>query len=146
MNCYIHQDREPVGVCTSCGKPICADCVIEVQNKLVCRECLSSGRATLPQSTTAQRPVKDRSIALILEIFPGLFGFLGFGWIYCGETNKGITWLVSVLAWNIFATIIIVVTAGFGCIFTLPVNLVLIAVSASSLNTYINQHPELFDV
>ena len=87
---------------------------------------------------------KDRSLGLILEILPGLFGFLGFGWIYSGETNKGITWLVSVLVWDFAAVFIVAFTAGFGLCVTIPVNIVLVAVSASSLNTHMQQHPELF--
>ncbi|HEY2981012.1 MAG TPA: hypothetical protein VGJ22_07525 [Anaerolineales bacterium] len=87
---------------------------------------------------------KDRGLTLILEILPGLFGFLGFGWIYAGETSKGITWLVAVLIWDFFAVILVAFTAGFGACITIPVNLVLIAVSASSLNTYMQAHPDQF--
>jgi hypothetical protein len=92
----------------------------------------------------APRPLKDRSLALILEILPGLFGLLGFGWIYSGNTNAGVLWLLGVLVWDIMAIVIMVLTAGFGCICTVPVNLVLVAISASSLNNYTKQRPELF--
>lgn len=144
MKCYLHPEREPVGTCTSCGRPICRECAVETQNKLVCRECLSTGIAS-PIPTSVRSP-KDRSIALILEILPGLFGFLGFGWIYSGNTNTGITWLVGVLVWDFVALFLSVITAGLGCFLTVPVNLVLVAVSASSLNTYTKEHPELFGV
>jgi hypothetical protein len=79
-----------------------------------------------------------------LEILPGLFGFIGFGWIYSGNTSTGITWLVSVLVWDFIAFFIVALTAGFGCFVTVPVNIVLVSISASSLNTYTKQHPELF--
>jgi hypothetical protein len=95
----------------------------------------------LPNSA---RPLKDRSIALILEILPGLFGLFGFGWIYSGNTNTGILWLVGVLVWDFFAFFLVSLTAGFGCLLTLPVNIILVVVSATSLNTYTKQHPELF--
>jgi len=97
-----------------------------------------------PYTQYALRPPKDRGIALILEILPGLFGLLGFGWIYSGNTNAGILWLIGVLFWDFIAFFLVVLTAGFGCFCTVPMNLILIAVSASSLNTYIKQHPELF--
>lgn len=90
------------------------------------------------------RPPKDRSNAMLLEILPGIFGFLGFGWIYSGNTNTGIAWLIGYLVWNFIATIIILVTSGCGCFLTLPVNVVLIILSTSSLKTYIKKHPELF--
>jgi hypothetical protein len=90
------------------------------------------------------RPLKDRSIALILEILPGFFGLLGFGWIYSDNTNTGIMWLVGVLVWDVIAITISILTAGFGCFCTVPINLMLVAISASTLNNYTKQRPELF--
>lgn len=142
MNCYLHPDREPVGTCTSCSKAICSECAIEMQGKLVCRECLGTGKAT--PLTTSARPLKDRSVALILEILPGLFGLFGFGWMYSGNTTAGILWLVGVLVWDFIAFFIVALTAGFGCLVTVPVNIVLVAISAAFLSTYTSQHPELF--
>jgi hypothetical protein len=98
----------------------------------------------LPQPSYGPRPPKDRGIALVLEILPGLFGLLGFGWIYSGNTTMGCLWLVGVLAWDLFAVLILVLTAGFGCFCTVPMSLVLIAISAALLSAYIKQHPELF--
>ncbi len=46
---------------------------------------------------------KDRSLAIILEVVPGLVGFLGIGWIYSGYTNIGVAWLLGFLVWNIVA-------------------------------------------
>jgi hypothetical protein len=98
------------------------------------------------QPVYVARPLKDRSIALILEILPGLFGIFGIGWIYAGNTTAGVIWLISVLAWDVFAGLINVLTGGFGCFCTLPVGLALIAVSASALHSYTKQHGELFGV
>lgn len=91
-----------------------------------------------------QRPLKDKSIALILELVLGLFGFLGIGWIYSNQTTTGILCLVGMFVWNFIAFFIIIITGGFGCFCTLPVNLVAIAVSAYMLNNYTQEHPELF--
>ena len=99
-----------------------------------------------PHTTPSYAPrlSKDKSIALILEILPGLFGLLGFGWIYSNQTNTGIIWLVGIIIWDIIALTIIALTAGFGCFCTLPVNIALIVISATQLNNYIKRHPELF--
>jgi hypothetical protein len=90
------------------------------------------------------RPPKDRSVALILEILPGLFGFLGFGWIYSNQTTTGVLWLVGVIFWDLIAIGIVALTAGFGCFCTIPINIVLVATSTILLNNHIKQHPELF--
>ncbi len=142
MKCYIHIDREPVGTCTSCGRPICYECAVEVQGKLVCRRCLGTGRAISP--STFPHPPKDRGIALILEILPGLFGFLGFGWIYSGNTSAGILWLVGYFIWVCIQIVVATATAGLSLLCTVPVNIALLVISVYSLNKYIRQHPELF--
>ena len=97
-----------------------------------------------PYGGYAPRPPKDRGLALILEILPGLFGFLGFGWIYSGNTTVGILVLIGMLVWDLIALILIVLSIGLGCFCTVPVNLTLIAMSAFMLNAYTKQHPELF--
>lgn len=98
----------------------------------------------VPVQPYAPRPAKDRSIALILELLPGLFGFLGFGWIYAGNTSAGVAWLVGFLLWTICAVLIDVVSGGLGCFCTLPVSIVVLAISATQLNKYTKNHPELF--
>lgn len=46
MNCYTHQGRAGVGVCTSCGKAVCRECVGADAPRLVCTSCV--GRAAAP--------------------------------------------------------------------------------------------------
>ena len=97
-----------------------------------------------PGQVYIQQPSKDRSIALILEIIPGLFGFLGIGWIYGGKTGTGVAWLIGFLFWTVTATIISVATAGIGIFCWLPISITLIVISSISLSTYAKSHPELF--
>lgn len=91
-----------------------------------------------------QQPAKDKGLALVLEILPALFGFFGIGWIYAGVTSTGLIWLISVLGWEILAGIAIALTGGFAAFCVLPINIVLIVLSATNLNNYIKNHPEIF--
>ncbi|HZQ07907.1 MAG TPA: hypothetical protein VFD70_15085 [Anaerolineae bacterium] len=88
--------------------------------------------------------MKSRATALVLEILPGLFGFLGFGWIYAGETSKGVTWLIGFLIWSVIGIIASAFTAFIGCLCVLPISCFLIYMSASRLNTYLKSRPDLF--
>ncbi len=90
------------------------------------------------------RPPKDRSVALILEILPGLFGFLGFGWIYAGNTNTGVVILASYLIALVVFVILDVASSGLCCFITLPISIAAIALSASKLNTYTKTRTDLF--
>ena len=112
----------------------------------------SGSSATVPASEPVQpHPVdltparKDRSLAIILEVVPGLFGFLGIGWIYSGFTGAGIAWLVGFLIWNIIALVICIFTVGLGCLCTLPINLIVLIASVISLNSQIQNHSEQFN-
>ncbi len=96
------------------------------------------------QPVYVPRPLKDRSIALVLEILPAFFGIFGIGWIYAGNVVVGILLLIGVLCWDVFAILINILSGGFGCLCTLPVNIVLIAGSAVFLHSYTKSHPELF--
>lgn len=38
MKCFRHQERDAVGLCKSCSKGVCPDCVAEVGNSIACKE------------------------------------------------------------------------------------------------------------
>jgi TM2 domain-containing membrane protein YozV len=57
---------------------------------------------------------KDSGLALILEILPGLFGFLGIGYMYAGYTTRGILQLVGWWIILAIAFVISAATAGIG--------------------------------
>jgi hypothetical protein len=47
VNCYYHPDREVVGMCVSCGKPICIECkVISKDDKIYCNQCIINEKVT----------------------------------------------------------------------------------------------------
>jgi hypothetical protein len=99
-----------------------------------------------PYDPIQQKPLKDRSIAMVLEILPGLFGFLGFGWIYSGNSSVGVIWLIGFFVWTLVGVIISVVTGGIGAICIIPISIFCIVFSAVSLSGYTNKHPEIFRV
>ena len=46
MNCHYHPDREVVGMCVSCGKPVCTECKVILNDKIHCNQCIIDGKAT----------------------------------------------------------------------------------------------------
>lgn len=59
MRCYLHDDLEPVGVCTNCGKPICADCALDVQGSLLCKACATAQFISLSPNHLGQSPASS---------------------------------------------------------------------------------------
>lgn len=120
MNCNIHPDNEAIGTCTTCGKPICKDCSVEMQGRLICRNCLASGKGVITQVE------KDVNTAFLLELIGGFLGLLGIGYLYTGRTNDGVLRLIIWIIYDIVAAVIIslllTVFVGFCCI---PIQLII---------------------
>lgn len=60
MNCVNHLDREAVGVCVSCGKPICEECRVEVRERNYCKKCISENllKDSLKDTVTKKKRTK----------------------------------------------------------------------------------------
>lgn len=57
MNCKIHDEREAVAGCVSCGNLVCADCDVTVAGKHHCKACLAAAApATYPAEATRIEP------------------------------------------------------------------------------------------
>ncbi len=100
----------------------------------------AAGAAAAPASSGR----KDLGLALILEILPALVGFFGIGWIYSGNVTVGVVLLIGMLLWEGLGLVVALLTVGIGCLCLIPINLVVIAVSAFLLHSYARQRPELF--
>lgn len=42
MNCHNHPTKEANGICVKCGKPMCAECLVDIGGKNYCKNCLKS--------------------------------------------------------------------------------------------------------
>jgi TM2 domain-containing membrane protein YozV len=119
MYCYKHPENEAIGSCTSCGKPICTECAVELQDKLVCRDCLNQGKIV----TTKKY---DPNTVFLIELICGFFGLLGIGYFYVGRSSEGAIRLILFLVYDIISGLIIAaliaVIVGFIC---LPFQLVI---------------------
>jgi hypothetical protein len=40
MKCHVHQDRDAIGACCSCGKYVCLECKVSIANQVFCNQCL----------------------------------------------------------------------------------------------------------
>ena len=67
MNCYYHSDREVVGMCVSCGKPICLECKVVLKERLYCNTCVDTGKIHFSYQTVA-------TAWWLLPVFIGIFG------------------------------------------------------------------------
>lgn len=123
-------------ICQKCGAALedsavfCASCGTRVQAEAqqTTTTAANTGATTVPG-------VKSKSTALILEVVAGLFGFLGIGWIYAGETQKGILILIGNF---VLQGLVLIFTLFFGVLCTIPISA---GVSAYLLNEHIKKSP-----
>ncbi len=48
VKCSIHQDRDAIAICQSCGNALCSDCRITIAGIAYCQPCLDVGRIRPP--------------------------------------------------------------------------------------------------
>lgn len=82
MNCYYHPERDAKNYCSKCNKPLCEECCIETNGKILCKECVKE------EMKKVYNKRKSPSLAAVLSIIPGL------GAIYNGQILKGISYIL----------------------------------------------------
>ena len=63
MKCYSDQTREAVGVCSRCGKAICPEESIIINDKLYCKECAEKIKEEEAHPKTLHRSLHSRMLA-----------------------------------------------------------------------------------
>ena len=83
MNCFNHSDIPAVGICKSCGKGLCKDCLVEVPDGLACKQSCEEQVRNInflidsnKQVLTATR-FHAKNATLLLLLFGGVVFLLG---------------------------------------------------------------------
>lgn len=82
MNCAYHRDQPVQGVCSTCGRPICEHCLVDLSGQVHCKACLQARMA---------KPARDVNgfARFVLSIAPGV------GHLYMGLIQRGLQFLVG---------------------------------------------------
>lgn len=77
MNCFVHPERNAVGVCRNCGKGLCTECAVETTNAVACAGCVERVNRTNEYTDYAIQSLhtgRNANYVLVL-----LVGFMGLG-------------------------------------------------------------------
>jgi hypothetical protein len=98
MKCVNHPRTEGVATCAECGKAICEACIVELDHRTWCRDCLSRIVARTGAGARAH-PGWRKLAAGLLSIIPGA------GHMFLGLIGKGFV-LMGILMLSVFLIIL----------------------------------------
>ena len=77
MKCAVHTDREAVGGCCSCGRFVCPECKVTVDNQVYCNACMEAKLKTgaWPGHTTPPAPGYTSGLGDLSMLPPELRGW-----------------------------------------------------------------------
>lgn len=77
--CYFHPDVEAVATCINCGKAVCADCQVDVQGQIHCKECVATGDiiGKSPPPAQPQSATVPTNPLAIISLVVGVLGLIG---------------------------------------------------------------------
>ena len=122
MNCKYHKDVNATNTCNVCGEWICENCVLEVDGRIYCKDCLKQKiKSTTPTESykphtskththTSGRVYKSSFLTLICSVLPGC------AQMYLGYTKRGLSLLIIFLLglYIEFFSPLILITYVFG--------------------------------
>jgi hypothetical protein len=73
MKCFYHPDVDAVATCSNCGRAICQADVVEVAGRIVCQQCLATGKVSNIRAAT---PVKPTNTLAMVSIGVAVFGLI----------------------------------------------------------------------
>ena len=85
MSCAYHPEREVRGICSNCGRPVSAECLVDLNGQPLCEATRLAARM--------QQPVRAISgfVRFVLSIAPGV------GHFYMGFFNRGMQFFLVTL-------------------------------------------------
>lgn len=115
MKCTNHPEVDAQGMCAYCGKPFCAECLVEVKGRMYCKADLGNVLDEARQTTASAQPTitinnsntntntninaamfgvrtKNKWVAFFLCLF---LGFMGAHKFYEGKVGAGIFYLLT---------------------------------------------------
>jgi hypothetical protein len=102
MNCFTHHDRAAVGICKSCGKGICPECLAELPNGLACKGSCEArvglmNRALDSRAAVLSAATADGKTSGMSSLFIGVAFGVFAAWWYVRDSDMLMTTFFGVL-------------------------------------------------
>lgn len=93
MKCENHPEIDSVSTCALCGGYYCDACIIEIDGKDYCRQCIKQKIVGEPSKEETEKVItnvkKSKFLALMFSLVPGV------GYLYLGLMKKGLQTMIA---------------------------------------------------
>lgn len=91
MHCFVHTERDAVGVCKACAKGLCPECANDLGHGLACRGSHEQAVDRINQLTLRASQVQSTvgRAKYVSPVFTGTLGLIFCGYGYTHEGLKG---------------------------------------------------------
>lgn len=115
MECAYHPGREPIGTCVNCGRLICPECEVIINNKKYCKQCLSQSEAVpkftsfkdsviaQPDNTAFTNPVQNRTSEPVYD-----YRFLGEINELENRAKSGASWFFWIAVLSVINSVVLI--------------------------------------
>jgi hypothetical protein len=114
MKCIYHNDRDAEFICSSCGQPVCRDCLTIVNGRNVCKSCANRSQNTNPNGDPNSRgnnyKQSDGYSGFLFFIFMAVPGLRH---MYLGLMKRGLQFLATFFILVAFASTINILSPLF---------------------------------
>jgi hypothetical protein len=97
MKCTYHPATETQVLCSTCNKPLCAECSHQIKGNVFCQECLVQGAEWASSMKGLKLPTDSPKRAALISLIPGM------GAVYNGDYVKAITFFAVFAALTMMA-------------------------------------------
>lgn len=110
MHCFIHTDREAVGICKSCCKGLCPECAADLEHSLACKGRHEEAVERLYSMVTRAQRVQTtaRGARYLGPSFSALLGLVFVGYGFAIERMHGLLFPLG-LAFLVYSVAIFLV-------------------------------------
>ncbi len=95
MKCSYHPTADSVQFCSTCSRPLCAECAHQIKTKVYCQDCLVRGAEWAAAVKDLRLPTDSPKRAAVCSLIPGM------GAVYNNQYLKALTYF------SVFAALVI---------------------------------------
>lgn len=81
MKCYKHNETDALGICKSCQKGVCRECIVDVEGRIACKDSCEQEVKDLNEMILKNKGVYQKTSSNFYRV-AAIYGFIGLFFIF----------------------------------------------------------------